>query len=123
MAMGPHAGGEADLLEHRDQKPRPGHLIVAMVTPKGVVAAKEIDEITAPGAAGEFGVLPGHIPFLSALRAGVLIIRAGGERKVYAVGPGFLQVGTDRTTVLVEMAVAGESIDAEAARAERSAAD
>ncbi len=121
--MGPHAGGEADVLAHKEQKARPGHLIVSVVTPKGSMASREVEEVIAPGAAGEFGVLPGHVAFLSALKAGVLTIRAGADRKVFAVGPGFLQAGLDRTTVLVEMALAADAIDSEAARADRAAAE
>lgn len=123
MAMGPHAAGEAEVLGAREAKARPGHLIVSVVTPKGSTASREVEEVVAPGADGEFGVLPGHVAFLSVLKAGVLTIRAGAERKVFAVGPGFLQVGADRTTVLVEMALAAESIDAEAARADKASAD
>jgi F-type H+-transporting ATPase subunit epsilon len=123
--VGPEAGSEAEVLEPHDLHGRTGpRLSVSLVTPTGSLIAREIDEIVAPGVQGEFGVLPGHVPFLSALKAGVLTIRAGTERHIYAVGPGILQVGAaGKTQVLVQKAVPSADIDVEAARAQRTAAE
>jgi F0F1-type ATP synthase epsilon subunit len=64
------------------------------------------------------------VPFLSALKAGVLSIRTGAERQVFAVGPGYLQVGAGgKTTVLVETAVVSTEIDEDEARRDRAAAE
>ena len=49
------------------------HLTVT--TPRGSLVQIEVDEIAAPGALGEFGVLPGHVPFMTALKPGVLFYR------------------------------------------------
>ena len=59
-----------------------------------------LSEITAPGARGEFGVLPGHTPFVAALKPGVLRWKAkGGKPGVMAVGAGYAEVsGKDRVT-------------------------
>jgi F-type H+-transporting ATPase subunit epsilon len=96
---------------------------VSVVTPRGAVLARPADEVVAPGALGELGVLPGHIPMLVALRAGVVVVREGGRREVVAVGPGYLQVGAgDRVQVLVERAEPPSEIDVdEARRAEEEA--
>ena len=83
-----------------------------VVTPKGTAVTTTVDEVTAPGARGEFGVLPGHTPFLSALRPGVLSWKARGVRTVLAVSTGFVEVsGKDRVIVLTQMAVVPEKID------------
>jgi F-type H+-transporting ATPase subunit epsilon len=99
-----------------------------VTTPRGALVDADVDEVTAPGALGEFGVLPGHVPLMSALKPGVLVYRAGGAGArggVVAVGPGFLQVAApaqndtahDRVLVLVDQALAAGDIDrAEAAR-------
>ena len=42
---------------------------LSVTTPQGALVEADVDEVTAPGALGEFGVLPGHVPFLSALAA------------------------------------------------------
>jgi len=76
-----------------------------IVTPRGVAVSTEADEVVAPGARGEFGVLPGHTPFIAALKAGVLTYRKGPRREVLAVGPGYAEVsGHDRVVVLTQAA-------------------
>jgi F-type H+-transporting ATPase subunit epsilon len=94
-----------------------------VVTPKGRLLSEEVEEVTAPGVLGEFGVLPGHIPFLTGVRPGVLRWRgAGGEGKL-AVGPGFVEVAQgDRVVVLAEVGAKVSEIDAAAARKERDEA-
>src|SRR5439155_1173581 len=88
----------------------------SLTTPRGALVEADVDEVTAPGALGEFGVLPGHVPLMSALRPGVLVYRAkdasGPRSGVIAVGAGFLQVAApnqsdtanDRVLVLVDQA-------------------
>jgi F-type H+-transporting ATPase subunit epsilon len=89
-----------------------------VVTPEGQKASAEIEDATAPGLLGEFTVLPGHTPFLSALRPGVLSWKPKGQkRKVLAVDAGFVEVagpgsfGKDRVVVLTRHAVPAEQID------------
>ena len=99
-------------------------LQVEVVTQAGVALAVEADELTAPGARGEFGVLPGHTPFVSALKPGVLSYRAKGKRGLLAVGPGFAEVsGKDRVVILTQQATPVEQIDAAAAQRELDEAD
>ncbi len=90
-----------------------------IVTPRGRLLSAEVEELSAPGVLGEFGVLPGHIPFLTGLRAGVLRYREGAGGGVFAVGPGFVQVAaSDRIIVLSDDGVRAEKIDAAAAQKE-----
>jgi len=99
-----------------------GILNVNVVTPTGSIASDETDAVTAPGELGEFEVLPGHIPFLTALHPGVLTL---GERQqtVYAVGPGFVRVSPDGAVeVLVESCVVGSDVDVSEAQADLAAA-
>jgi F-type H+-transporting ATPase subunit epsilon len=76
-----------------------------VVTPKGTAVDADVDEVTAPGLAGEFGVLPGHTPFLTALKAGTLSWRTRSGAGTLAIGPGFCEVdGKDRVVVLTQSA-------------------
>jgi F-type H+-transporting ATPase subunit epsilon len=91
---------------------------LSLTTPKGGVVDTEIEELVAPGAGGELGVLPGHIPLMAGLRPGVLVYRKkeGAPAHVLAVGEGFLQVsqtpaGADRILVLVHQAMPAASVD------------
>jgi len=96
-----------------------------VVTPERRVLHAEVQEVTAPGVLGEFGVLQGHVPFVTALQPGVVTYRdgQGNQIRALAVGRGFVEIVRDRVTILVDTAEPAEEIDtgrAEAAR-ERAA--
>ena len=94
-----------------------------IVTPRAQLLDEPVGEVTAPGALGEFGVLPDHIQFLTALEIGVVSFKTGsGVRKV-AVRGGFAEVADNVMTVLAEDAEFAESIDAAAARSDLQAAE
>lgn len=96
---------------------------VNLVTPKGVVAHTETDSVQAPGELGEFELLPGHVPMLTALRPGVLTIGTKARAK-YAVGPGYLRIDpAGSVEILVEQAVPATEIDVDSARKELQAAE
>jgi F-type H+-transporting ATPase subunit epsilon len=101
------------------------HLTVT--TPRGYLIQTEVDEIAAPGVLGEFGVLPGHIPFMSVLKPGVLSYRGKDGLRHLAVGDGILQVARvsdgDKVEVLVNRGEHGKNVDREAAQRELSATD
>jgi F-type H+-transporting ATPase subunit epsilon len=101
----------------------PTFLGVNVVTPKGVVAHTDSDSLQAPGEQGEFELLPGHVPMLTALRPGVLTIGTKTPAR-YAVATGYLRVDpAGAVEVLVEQAVLASEIDAEAAKQELKAAE
>ncbi len=82
-----------------------------IVTPRGRALAIQVDEVTAPSVAGEFGVLPGHLPLLAALRTGIVSYRQGTETRRCAVGGGFAEAGPDRLIMLTDEYAERESID------------
>ena len=101
------------------------HLTVT--TPRGSLVQIEVDEIAAPGALGEFGVLPGHVPFMTALKPGVLFYRTKDGPRFLAVGDGVLQVAhsgdSDKISVLVDRGEPARDIDRDTAAQELAAAD
>jgi F-type H+-transporting ATPase subunit epsilon len=98
-------------------------LDINLVTPRGVVAHQAADGLTAPGELGEFELLPGHVPLLTALRPGVLTI-GDKTRARYAVSAGYLRCDAGGgVEVLVEQAVAAAEVDVEAARNDLRAAE
>jgi F-type H+-transporting ATPase subunit epsilon len=82
-----------------------------IVTPKGRALNAAVDEVTAPSVAGDFGVLPGHLPLLAALRTGLVSYRQGAETKRCAVGPGFAEAGPDKLVILTDEYTERERID------------
>jgi len=76
-----------------------------VLTPQKTAVSADVDEVTVPGLAGEFGVLPGHTPFITALRTGTLTWRGKGGSGSLAIGNGYCEVdGKDKVIVLTESA-------------------
>lgn len=86
--------------------------LLDIVTPSGVVLLKEVEEVTAPGENGEFGVLRGHADFLTTLTPGVVKYKSEGAVVRFAIGNGFAEVTADRTNILVDTAFPAQSINA-----------
>jgi F-type H+-transporting ATPase subunit epsilon len=98
-------------------------LAVNLVTPSGVVAHTDTDSVQAPGELGEFELLPGHVPLLTALKPGVLTIGTK-SRSRYAVGPGYLRVDpAGAVEILVEQALPASEVDTEAAKSDLKSAE
>lgn len=97
-------------------------LRLKVVSPERVVLEADADGLSLPGALGQLGILPGHAPLITALRAGVLEVRLQGTVRRLAVLGGFAEVGEEAVTVLADGAELPEDIDEGAALAERAAA-
>lgn len=100
-------------------------LHLEVVTPRGVVIEKDVDEVTVPGTLGEFGILPGHIPVLSALRTGVMSFRTNKGLEYLALGgSGYVEIGAnDRVMVLTDESARGDEVDTDAAKADLEEAE
>ena len=84
---------------------------VELVTPRGIVLDKMVEEVIAPGMMGEFGVLKGHTPMLTFIKPGVFSYLESDRFVKYVVGSGFCEVLKDSVMILVEEAHVAESID------------
>jgi len=92
---------------------------INLVTPQGPIAQTKSDAVMAPGRLGQFEILEGHVPFLTELHAGVVVMGEATEKSFFAVGPGFLEVEpSGEVQILCEQACAVADIDLEAAKAE-----
>ena len=86
-----------------------------VVTPKGAIVSEKVDIVTAPGFAGEFGVLANHAPFLSTIKIGTLSYKKDGSEEELMVSGGFCEVSNNKITFLVESAERGHEIDVDRA--------
>jgi len=77
----------------------------SLVAPEREVFAGEVDRVDAPGLEGDFGVLAGHAPFMTALREGKVTVVNGGVTRVFEVQGGFADVTPAGLTILAEHAV------------------
>lgn len=74
-----------------------------LVSPERLLVSEAVDMVVVPGSEGDFGVLPGHAPFISAVRPGVIEVYEGNTvtERIFVAG-GFAEVSNDRCTVLAE---------------------
>lgn len=87
-------------------------IYLEIVTPEQMVLRTDASYVMATGCDGEFGVMPGHTPFMTALKIGALRYEdsTGHEHRVF-VNKGFAEVLPDKVIVLAESAELLEKID------------
>ncbi len=88
----------------------PTSLSLNIVTPDQSFV-HDVDEVSLPGAEGDFGVLPGHTPFFTAIRTGQMWYRTGAEKHFLAVSVGFVEVLPTRVTVIAQVAERAEDLN------------
>jgi F-type H+-transporting ATPase subunit epsilon len=83
-----------------------------LVSPDRLLMSVEADAVAMPGMEGDFGVLPGHAPVISALRAGIIEVEGAADSpdRIYIAG-GFAEISADRLVVLAEEAVVVSDMD------------
>lgn len=97
-------------------------ILLEIVTPERALIKEWVDEVTAPGTEGEFGVLPGHTPFLTTLKIGEISYKKDNATKYIAVSWGYAEVGPSQVTILAEAAEIAEEIDTKRAEEARARA-
>jgi F-type H+-transporting ATPase subunit epsilon len=83
-----------------------------LVSPEKLLFSGEVDQVDVPGLEGDFGVLAGHAPIVSALRPGIMTVYVGGQAQRMIVLGGFAEVSADgKLTVLADLADSVEDFD------------
>lgn len=85
-------------------------LNIKIVTPEGEIFKDTIDSATIPTQTGEITVLTNHIPLVSALQHGEIILKKGGKTEYLAVSTGFIEVNKNEITILADTAETVESL-------------
>ena len=98
-------------------------LKLEVVTPDKLVLSEDVDIVVATATEGEFGVLHGHIPFLTTLQTGELRYTQVNSVHYVAVSGGFAEVSDDKVTILAESAELGREIDLDRAQKARERAE
>ena len=94
-----------------------------LVSPEKLLLSEEVEMVVVPGVEGDFGVLVGHAPLISAVRPGVIATYDGMnvQKQIFVAG-GFAEVTGARCTVLAEEAIPVDDIDRAAAESRIAAA-
>ena len=79
--------------------------------------------VTLPGVEGEMGILPQHVPLMTQMVPGEIIVRKDGRDRFLAVGEGLVEITGDRVAILTDMAIAAENIDEAKAEEARQRAE
>ncbi|MFV0336792.1 MAG: F0F1 ATP synthase subunit epsilon [Chthoniobacterales bacterium] len=90
-------------------------LTLEIVTPESLAYSEPVDSVVIPGADGELGILPMHVPLMTELNPGELRISKSGQETSMAIGYGFAEVVSDRVVVLTDTAINEVDIDESAA--------
>src|SRR5262245_19717290 len=86
-------------------------LKLEIVTPEAKVYSDDVEMVTLPGIEGEMGIYPMHVPLMTQVMAGEIVIRKNGQSQSFAVGEGFVEVTLDRVAVMTDMAIDADHID------------
>jgi len=76
-----------------------------IVAPLGKIYEGEVASLTLPGEDGEFGVLNGHAPLVSTLKAGVIDIKKDNGEELVAINWGYVEVTPEKVNIIVDEAV------------------
>ncbi len=91
-------------------------LLLDIVTPYGHILTEEVNEVVAPGSEGEFGVLRGHIPFVTTLKIGMLQYKKDNVTQFVFINSGYAEIGPEKVLILADSAEKSEEIDLERAK-------
>lgn len=94
-----------------------------IVTPDGPVYSDDVEMVTLPGVAGQFGVYPKHVPLMTQMEPGEIIVNKDGRDTFFATGEGLIEVTATRVSVLTDLAVEADKIDEAKAEEARQRAE
>jgi F-type H+-transporting ATPase subunit epsilon len=86
-------------------------LRLEILTPEGTAYSDDVELVTMPGVAGEFGVYPQHIHLMTQMVPGEITVRKSGRDSFIAAGGGLIEVTADRVSILTDLAVEADRID------------
>jgi F-type H+-transporting ATPase subunit epsilon len=98
-------------------------LKLEIVTPEAQIYSEDVDMVTLPGIEGEMGIYPMHVPLMTQITPGEIVVRKNGQDHHLAVGEGFVEITGDRVAIMSDMAIKAENIDETKAEEARKRAE
>lgn len=86
-------------------------LRLEIVTPAAIAFSADVEMVTLPAADGQIGIFPNHVPLITRILPGEIIVRRGGRDEFLAVGEGLVEVTGGSVSIVTDMAVAAKDID------------
>jgi len=82
-----------------------------IVTPEAKTYSEDVEMVTLPAVEGEMGVFPQHVPLMTQIMPGEVIVRKEGRDYFLAVGEGFVEITGERVAIMTDMAIRAENVD------------
>ena len=98
-------------------------LKLEIVTPAGSVYSEDVEMVTLPGVAGQMGVYPQHVPLITHMVPGEMIVRKDGRDLFIATGEGLIEITAHRVAILTDLAIQADRIDEAKAEEARQRAE
>jgi len=86
-------------------------LTLEIVTPAAIVYSQDVEMVTLPAVEEQLGIFPHHVPLLTRVTPGELIVRRNGVEEFLAVGGGLVEITGASVSIVTDMAVAVKDID------------
>jgi len=86
-------------------------LTLEVVTPAGTVYSDNVQMVTLPGVAGQIGIYPQHVPLITQMVPGEMIVRKDDRDLFIATGEGLIEITAHRVAILTDLAVQADRID------------
>jgi F-type H+-transporting ATPase subunit epsilon len=86
-------------------------LRLEIVTPQATVFSDDVDMVTLTGVEGQIGILPQHVPLITQLVPGELVVSMDGQERYLAIGEGLVEISGTSVAIVTDMAIPAESID------------
>ena len=94
-----------------------------VITPEKILIDTEVDEFYSTATDGDFGIMPGHIPYMTPLAIGVSKYVQGDKDTYISTIGGLFQVQNDEIIVLTDSAEFGNKIDEQRAKEAKERAE
>ena len=98
-------------------------LKLEIVTPESKIYSEDVEMVTLPGSEGEAGIYPNHVPLMTQVQAGEIVVSRDGNEEIVAIGEGFAEVTGEHVAILTDNAANSGDIDEAAAEEAKAKAE
>ena len=98
-------------------------LKLEIVTPESKIYSEDVEMVTLPGSEGEAGIYPNHVPLMTKVQAGEIVVSRDGNEEILAIGEGFAEVTGAHVAILTDNAANSGDIDEAAAEQAKAKAE
>ena len=98
-------------------------LKLEIVTPESKIYSEDVEMVTLPGSEGEAGIYPNHVPVMTKVQAGEIVVSRDGNEEILAIGEGFAEVTGEHVAILTDNAANSGDIDEAAAEQAKAKAE